>query len=127
MKYTRIFADEEGETHFEDVEIELAFDQYAPPAPPFMVSELGSATHYGFSQFPSGWVGEWHPAPRRQFYIILSGEVECTVSDDEIRVFGPGDIVLLEDTTGKGHATKVVGSKALAAAMIVLGDQPVRA
>jgi len=122
MKYTKIFADEEGETHFKDVEIELVSNQYAPPAPPFMVSELRSATHYGFSQFPSGWVGEWHPTPRKQFYLILSGEVECSVSDGERRVFGPGSIVLLEDTTGKGHVTKVVGSKDVVAAMVVLDD-----
>jgi len=81
-----------------------------------------SATHYGFSQFPSGWVGEWHPTPRKQFYLILSGEVECSVSDGERRVFGPGSIVLLEDTTGKGHVTKVVGSKDVVAAMVVLDD-----
>jgi len=122
MKYTRIFSDGEGETHFNDEEIKIESDQYAPPAPPFMVSELRSATHYGFSQFPSGWVGEWHPAPRRQFYLILSGEVECTVSDGERRVFGPGSIALLEDTSGKGHVTRVVGSKDVVTAMIVLHD-----
>ncbi len=120
MKYTKIFTDGEGETHFKDVEVELVFDQYAPPAPPFMVSGLRPAKHYGFSQFPSGWVGEWHPTPRRQFYLVLSGEVECTVSDGERRVFGPGSIVLLEDTTGKGHVTKVLGSKDVVAAMVVL-------
>jgi len=122
MKYTKIFADEEGETHFKDVEIELEFDEYAPPAPPFMVSELRPATQYAFSLFPSGWVGKWHPTPRKQFYFMLSGEVECTVSDGERRVFGPGSIVLLEDTTGKGHVTKVIGSKDVVTAMVVLGD-----
>jgi hypothetical protein len=120
MKYTKIFTDGEGETHLEDVEIKLVFDQYAPPAPPFLVSDFRPATHYGFSQFPSGWVGEWHPTPRRQFYFVLSGEVECTVSDGQRRVFGPGSIVLLEDTTGKGHVTKVTGSKDVVAAMVVL-------
>ena len=122
MKYTRMFTDGEGETHLEDVEIHLEFDQYAPPAPPFMVSELRPATRYGFSQFPAGWVGEWHPAPRRQFFLILSGEIECTVSDGESRVFGPGSVVLVEDTTGKGHVSRVVGSKDVLAAMIVLSD-----
>lgn len=119
MKYARIFTDGEGETHLVDEEIKLEFDQYAPPAPPFMVSELRPATRYGFSQFPSGWVGEWHPTPRKQFYIVLAGEVECTVSDGERRVFGPGSIVLLEDTHGKGHVTRVVGSEDVVAAMIV--------
>ena len=53
---------------------------------------------------------------------MLSGEVECTVSDGESRVFGPGGVVLLEDTMVKGHVSKIVGSKDLIAAMIVLND-----
>ena len=31
------------------------------------------------------------------------------VADGEVRRFGPGDIVLLEDLTGPGHTTRVVG------------------
>ena len=33
MMYTKIFSDDEGETHFEDVEVELESINYAPPAP----------------------------------------------------------------------------------------------
>jgi len=122
MKYTKIFTDGKGETHFDEMEIDLEFNQYAPPAPPFMVSELRPAVLYGFSRFPAGWVGDWHPAPRRQFFLILSGEVECTVSDGESRVFGPGSVVLVEDTTGKGHVSRIVGSEDFMAAMIVIDD-----
>lgn len=49
------------------------------------------------------------PAPRRQFVITLSGcgEIEC--GDGSRRRFGPGDILLAEDTTGQGHITREVG------------------
>ena len=45
MKYTKIFADEEGETHFKDVEIELESVDFAPPAQPLNLSSFNPATH----------------------------------------------------------------------------------
>ena len=38
MKYQRLFADDQGESHFEEVEAELTPLIYAPPAPSFDVS-----------------------------------------------------------------------------------------
>jgi hypothetical protein len=122
MKITRIFSDKQGETHFEDIEVELESVDYAPPAPPFMVSELRPATHYIFAVAPSGWFGDWHPTPRRQINLYLSGEVEVRVSDGEIRRFGAGSIVLVEDTTGKGHVSRVVSSSENVVAMIHLSN-----
>jgi quercetin dioxygenase-like cupin family protein len=58
---------------------------------------------------PSGWFGDWHPAPRKQYMFCLSGELEVEVSDGEIRRFNPGSVILLEDTSGKGHVSRVVG------------------
>ena len=40
MKYTRIYADEAGESHFEDVEIKLTQVNFAPPAPPLNLSSF---------------------------------------------------------------------------------------
>ena len=103
MKYTKIFADEKGESHFIDVEIELDLVDFAPPAPPLMLSQFSPATRYAFSVFPSGWFGDWHPAPRRQIFFFLSGEMIVQVGDRKVRRFGPWSIVLVEDTYVKGH------------------------
>ena len=54
---------------------------------------------------------DWHPAPRRQYIINLDGAVRITASDGEARVIGPGEVILVEDTTGKGHLSKSVGGK----------------
>ncbi len=41
-----------------------------------------------------------------------SGEwSQCTVSGGETLRFGPGDVVLLEDTDGKGHCSKAVNGQ----------------
>jgi hypothetical protein len=109
MQYTRVYADAMGETHYEAVEVALAPVDFAPPTPPLYLSAFDAATQYAFCRFPVGWVGSWHPTPQRQCFCILSGEVEVHVSDGAVRRFGAGSVVLLADTTGKGHVTQVVG------------------
>lgn len=122
MKYTKIFADEEGETHFKDVEVELESVDYAPPAPPLNLSSFNPAKQYALAVAPPGWFGDWHPTPCRQILFYLSGEVEVQVSDGEVRRFGAGSIVLVEDTTGKGHVSRVVGSMENVVAFLQLPD-----
>jgi hypothetical protein len=54
---------------------------------------------------------DWHPAPRRQYIINLDAGVEITASDGEARKIGAGEVVLVEDTTGKGHLSKALDGK----------------
>ncbi|MGH7771163.1 MAG: hypothetical protein ACREQA_02875 [Candidatus Binatia bacterium] len=37
-------------------------------------------------------------------------EIEVEIGDGTVRRFGPGDIMLADDTTGRGHITRVVGN-----------------
>ena len=98
MRYVRLYADSEGETHFEDVEDTMRVEDFAPPAEPFLVSEIRDATRFSFFEFPVGWVGVAHPAPRRQYFAVVQGAIEITVSDGESRIAKVGDVVLAEDT-----------------------------
>jgi len=120
MKYSKIYSDEKGESHFQDIDIELKTIEYAPPAPPFLVSRFTHAHQYAFTVFESGWFGDWHPTPVKQVFFLLSGTMEVMVSDGEKRMFGPGSIVLVEDTTGKGHVSKVIGSEDVKTVVIQL-------
>lgn len=120
MKYTRLYADENGESHFEDVEIELLPVSFAPPAPPLNLSEFTPCKQYGFLSSPVSWSGSWHPTPVRQIFFYLSGEVEAEVSDGEVRRFGPGSVVLVEDTTGKGHKSRGIGTTEVLMAVVQL-------
>ena len=43
----------------------------------------------------------WHTAPRRQWCITLSGSVEIGIGNGTVKTFGPGDVFLAEDTTGR--------------------------
>lgn len=123
MRITRIWADAEGISHFDDVEIELTANDYAPPAPALDVSAPLPAERALLFEFPVGWFGDWHPSPRRQLYCNLGGELEVEVGDGEIRRVGPGAIVLVEDLSGSGHVTRVVGDEASRGVFIHLGDE----
>ena len=107
MKYIRIYADDAGESHFKDVDIELKPVNFAPPAPPLNLSSFIPATQFAFCYFPAGWKGDWHPVQQQQIFFILSGETTVKVSDGEVRTFNVGDAILVEDTTGKGHVSWV--------------------
>ncbi len=122
MKYVRLFADAKGASHFEDVDLELAPVDFAPPAPPLNLSAFTPARQCVFLSAPAGWYGDWHPAPARSIYFLLSGEWEITASDGEVRRFLPGSILRAEDTTGKGHASRVVSSSDALAAVVQLAD-----
>ena len=122
MKYVRVYADAAGESHFEDVEVELAPVGYAPPAPVMELSTVVPATGFAFVRIPAGWDGDWHPTPRRQIFFYLAGEIEGETSDGEVRRFGPGSATLAEDTTGKGHRSRVVGDADALLAVVQLPD-----
>ena len=63
MKILRLFADDQGESHFEEVEAELAPLIYAPPAPSLDVSAPSDATRYVYVRMAAGWRGDWHRTP----------------------------------------------------------------
>ncbi len=109
VTYHRVYTDPQGESRFDVVTVKQRLVQAAPPAAPFYVSEDGPASKYRFYTFEPGWVGELHPAPTRQFLALLSGAVEMETTDGTVRRFGPGDLVLLEDVSGKGHVTRNIG------------------
>jgi hypothetical protein len=122
MRYTRIYADSDGESHFAEVDVPLQAVEFAPPAAPLDVSAPFAAQRALLASMPVGWDGGWHPAPRRQLYFLLSGELEVQVSDGSVRRFAAGAVVLLEDPSGKGHLTRVTSPQAVRGAFVQLAD-----
>ena len=123
MKLLRLYADSDGESHFEDVEIPFdEVDDYFENTPPVLFSRFEPAAENGFERVPPGWVGDWHPAPQRVLAIYLSGDLEIEATDGEVRAIGPGTILLAEDTTGKGHRNRVTSPTELEMVFITLPD-----
>jgi hypothetical protein len=105
MKITRIYTGSDNESHFEEKEVELKFNG------DMEVGATEPATGIYFRRAPANHLLDFHPAPRRQYIITLSGEVEIEAGDGTVKRFGKGDIMLAEDTTGHGHITRVVGNQ----------------
>jgi len=101
MIITRLWADEAGESHFEDTEVSLRDE-----GPIGRLSDPLPAASMILRENEPGYDYDWHTAPRRQYIVMLSGLVEIEASDGEIRTFAPGDILLVEDVEGKGHKSR---------------------
>ena len=122
MRIARLYAGPDGESHFEDADIELHLTDYISPSPPLYLSSTTPAREFAFMQAPSGWSSDWHPSGARNIFFVLTGEWEVTSSDGEMRRFVSGSTLLVEDTVGRGHASRVVSAVDSVAAMVRLSD-----
>ena len=122
-KYVRLYSDESGESHFEDLEMPLTPVDFAPPAAPLNIAQFLPATQTLWVGAPVGWAGDApHPSPLRQIFCTMQGEYEVTASDGTMRAFPVGSVLLLEDTTGKGHSTRVKSQGDALIFAVVLAD-----
>ena len=110
MAIFRMYTGPDGKSHWEE--------QTLGEHP--MLTKPQAATHIVFNQQLAGTFLDWHPAPRRQYVIVISGQLEIGFGDGTTRRFGPGDARLVEDTTGQGHTTRYVGPGPVITATIPL-------
>ena len=115
MRVTRVYADERGESHFDEREFVLR-----DAGPIGHLSDPIPAKSVVFRRNDPGYDYDWHVAPRRQFIVLLDGAIEIEVSDGTRRTFRGGDILLMEDTAGKGHRTRHVEPRDRRSVFIVL-------
>jgi quercetin dioxygenase-like cupin family protein len=114
---TRLYTGPDNQTHAE--EVELKFTSGSPTEVFKMMQVTGAELH----RAPGGNFSDWHRAPRRQYVITLSGRGELEVAGGKKISVGPGNIDLVEDTAGKGHITKVVGTEDRVTLQLPLADQ----
>jgi hypothetical protein len=118
MRITRVFATPDGESHFEELYIPLR-----DAGEIGMLSDGIPAQQVLFRENAPTYDYDWHHAPRRQFVILLDGHIEIEASDGERRRFRGGDVLLVEDTFGRGHRTRTVDGKSRRSIFVALPDQ----
>jgi hypothetical protein len=119
-KIWRVYSGADGQSHVE--ELPLAMKPFKDVEGAHGEgTEMQAAKGIAFRVSPPGYVLDWHCAPRRQYSISLSGTAEIEVGDGTKARVGPGDIVLAEDLTGRGHVTRVVGQEPRFYAIVPLG------
>jgi hypothetical protein len=90
IKYDRLYSDSDGRSCVQkNLEIELVARDFVPPAPPIGVSALAPASTYAFLLVPAGFIGDWHPTPKRLVVLRMlahdrsaSSRNACTASNN---------------------------------------------
>lgn len=104
IKVTRLYTGSDGRTKVEEFEIPLK-----PGKPNEELSDVVGVTQLQFRRASPAFNEDWHNASRRQYVINLAGQSEIEIDGRKIHM-GPGSILFAEDTTGKGHITRVSGT-----------------
>ena len=97
MQFYRLYAGDDGHSHFEELD--------GAKAAPFL-NQTKPATSHLFRDDFAPHIVNFHRAPRRRWVVTLTGSVTIGVGDGSNKIFYPGDVFLAEDTTGQGHTAK---------------------
>jgi quercetin dioxygenase-like cupin family protein len=110
MAIYRMYTGSDGQAHLEEQSI----------ATHPILGETRSALHIQFRELPAGAFMDWHNAPRRQYVIVLAGQLELGFKDGTTKRLNPGDATLAEDLTGSGHTTRVSSTTPAVTAVVPL-------
>jgi quercetin dioxygenase-like cupin family protein len=116
MRIFRLFTGNDQQSHLEEIKMQFTPGQFAEQ------TAMQPANGVIFTRMAPGGFVDWHNAPRRQYVITLAGGVEIGLGDGSLHRFGPGEGILAEDLTGKGHTTRAVGDGAREMMIIPLKD-----
>ncbi len=100
MKATRLFTGEDGQSHFEDIDIPIIFGSWGGGS-----SEPIEVQNIIFGEIEITEVPKHNP-PCPQYVIMLQGAMEIEIGDGTRRIFKEGEVLLAEDLTGEGHITR---------------------
>ena len=100
----RLYTGSDGESHFEEIDLKYETQGNSASTPPEATQGMT------FRRQDPGAFLDFHPAPRRQYLVSLAGQEEIGLGSGEKKTFGPGDVMLADDLTGRGHTTRVVGN-----------------
>src|SRR5690554_6096793 len=102
MKVTRVYSDENGESHFEVIEVPL-FNRGEIG----FLSENVAVKSLQFRKVSPDYDYDFHHAPQRQYIVLLDGGIEIETSLGEVRQFQTGEILLVEDTRSEEHTSEL--------------------
>jgi len=114
LSYVHLYVDANGDSHFREEKFDFRSTRAGGP----LMHALSTGPGAMLLRLKSGAFEDWHNAPKPWYLIVVQGMSEVTASDGEVRRFGPGSVVLMDDATGKGHRTRAVGGTDHVAAVI---------
>ena len=105
----RIYTGTDGRSHVEDIEINAK-------------TVLEKISSVEVRTNPPGHFNDWHVGPQRQYIINLSGTGQLEVAEGKVNL-PPGSMEYIDDLTGKGHTTRVIGDQERVSIWLKFEDQ----
>ncbi len=119
--FVRVYTGDDGNSVVEEREFEM--QSFADTEGAHGLStDVINTPGITFRVYEPGYFLDFHTAPRRQYSITLTGEIEVGTPGGDVKRYGPGTVLLAEDLTGSGHSTRVVGAEPRLAIIIPLAD-----
>jgi quercetin dioxygenase-like cupin family protein len=115
MSIIRLYTGADQQSHFEELE-----PRFEPHGGQSDIAELIPGSGILVRRFEPGRTNPWHHAPGRYAVFTLTGGVDIEIGDGTVRRLAPGDILIAEDLSGQGHATREVGPEARVAVFVPL-------
>jgi len=109
-----LYTGPDGLAYVKDIEV---------AAGPHGVADLFPVAGEEVHRTPAGFSIGWHVEKRRQYLITLSGRGEIDIAGGKKIILTPGSILLVENTTGKGHMTRTLGNMPWVSLWMPLKDQ----
>ena len=116
MKFTSIYVDEHGHSYFGEVDLPQSGNERRVGARPQDVK------YWRAGKMLPGHYKDFHTVEDIELLCVMAGHMELTVSNGERRYFACSDMVLLQDTTGQGHATRILGTEPCQTLHIAMPD-----
>jgi len=118
LSYVHLYADAKGISHFRQESLDFHASRSGGP----FMHALNGGPGAMLLRLKPGAFEDWHNAPKPWYLIVVQGVSEVKASDGEVRRFGPGAIILVDDATGKGHQTRALGDIDHIAAVIPVAE-----
>src|SRR3984957_8827443 len=124
MIVPRVRTDEQQESHFVDLELAEQEMSLVAGLPDMRSTAQMPVTGFRLvTTTPRAMAQGWHPAPARQFVLVVKGSIIVEVSDGETRQLNVGSLIFFEDIDGRGHLNRVVDDKEIVLAFLIVSDQ----
>jgi hypothetical protein len=119
----RFYTGKDGLSHVEKMEVKN-FDEHGVAN--LLDTSSGATLRRSKPDAPGADFGAFHPGPRRQYIINLTGHEEVEFSGGEKIILNPGDIELIEDLAPtKGHRNRNLGPEDRLVFWVPIADQTV--
>ena len=112
MKITRFLATPDGGSQFEEIDIPITDERQDAEGNTLLLSNTYTSPGVCFVDLPEGLDQDWHQAPTRQIVVVLSGRLEVTTTDNQVRQWSTGEAFIASDIAGQGHKTRTIGGPA---------------